>query len=44
MLYLLSYGGGFVGRHKIELDIHVEANTKVVALTQVMNVIRALEV
>ena len=44
ILYVLSYGGGLVGGDKIELDIHVEANTKVVALTQVMNVIRALEV
>ncbi len=38
ILYILSYGGGLVGGDKIELDIHVGANTKLVALTQVMNV------
>ena len=44
ILYVLSYGAGLVGGDKIELDIHVEANTKLVALTQVMNVICTLKV
>ena len=39
ILYVLSYGGGLVGGDKIELDIHVGANTKLVALTQVTNVV-----
>ena len=39
ILYMLSYGGGLVGGDKIELDIHVGANTKLVALTQVTNVV-----
>lgn len=39
ILYVLSYGGGLLGGDKIELDIHVEANTKLVALTQVTNVV-----
>lgn len=39
ILYVLSYGGGLVGGDKIELDIYVGANTKLVALTQVMNVV-----
>ena len=39
ILYILSYGGGLVGGDKIELDIHVGANSKLVALTQVMNVV-----
>ena len=40
ILYVLSYGGGLVGGDRIELDIRVEVNTKLVALTQVMNIIR----
>ena len=44
ILYVLSYGGGLVGGDKIELEIRVEANTKLVALTQVMNVVRTLKV
>lgn len=44
ILYVLSYGGGLVGGDKIELDIRVEANTKLVALTQVMNVVNTLKV
>jgi len=39
LLYVLSYGGGLVGGDKIVLDIHVGANTKLVALTQVTNVV-----
>ena len=40
ILYVLSYGGGLVGGDKIELDIRVKVNSKLVALTQVMNIIR----
>jgi len=39
LLYVLSYGGGLVGGDKIVLDIHVGADTKLVALTQVTNVV-----
>ena len=40
IFYVLPYGGGLVGGDKIELDIRVEVNTKLVALTQVMHIIR----
>jgi len=43
ILYMLSYGGGLVGGDKIELDICIEANTKLVALTQVMNVVNTIK-
>ena len=37
ILFVLSYGGRLVGGDKIELEDHVEANTTLVALTEVMN-------
>ena len=44
ILYVLSYGGGLVRGDKIELDIHVGANTKLVGLTQMMNLYTILMV